>query len=1090
MNTGANAATTPAGGNRQPISTSRRQDAKAWSGIVFNFAPLLLCVFALSLLHLSAATNDLSGLLQKGLFEEEANRDLAAAAQAYQALSARFDQDRKLAATAIFRLGEVYRKQGKTNEATAQYERIVREFADETVLATLSRQNLSGLGARTEVAVAPGLSQAAQQEQKRLLAEEIKLVEQELAETRQQVEVGRAPQQDVRTKERELLQLRRQIAGLEVGPGPSDESNPSAVTRELLTPDVEEEEIRRLQAMIQNSPDLINAPREGGMTPLARAAHAGWLRVARFLLDQGAAIDRASQNGTPLHHATAAGHKAMVELLLERGADVNAKDGSGGTALHTAAQSGFLSIAQVLLTFKADLNARNSQANKEQTPLHRAVAGGHQVMTEFLVERGADANARAANGHTPVFDAVAWGHSEVLARLLALGAKPDVMNNNGRTALSHAAEAGHLDSVTALLAAKADPNAGRSDLPLHRAIHIRSPAIVELLLQAGADATRITDVANLRTDRRPGDASSPTYSYTGNPLDAATRVQDPALVKLLLRFKADPNGPCSTDGPFVVRAANHSEILKLLLEASADPNGASPDGEGGATALHAAVAAGNRESAKLLLEHGARPNVTALYGQHGVTPLMLAANKKDAELVELLLKHKADPNLVDARGNTALLNAVLGKAPEVVRALLAGGANPDTKNAGGYPVLTIAVTDAANREVAAALLEAKANVNAPDPAGKAPLHWAAETKRNDLVELFINAGADVNLRDKSGKTPLDYAKQGSAPGLPAQQLPPRPVPGVPIPHGAVTLQWSGTDSKSAAESAATDVTALLRQRGALDDMPDFTRIRITRQGFAQPLTVFSQGPKLTNQFTLLETVMSFYSQSSAIGPVAGGFQAAFGPAHQALPFPDFGRILIRRPDRAQVGKEQEIKVSLLNASNVVDCAKDVPVEFGDVIEIPERVHALNEAPDHPVRELERVLTEANRRTLPTRTIRSVGDPETNAAALTIRAEEAGRQAEAQRLACLLKSVQLVVAGETTPLTVTVWQDGFLGRALARPEARAVLRSSSDLSRVKVTRRDARTGQTMALTVDVSESSRPEDQLWLQDGDVIEVPDKP
>jgi ankyrin repeat protein len=925
----------------------------------------------LSLLRLSAATNDLSGLLQKGLFEEEANRNLDAAAQAYQALSARFDQDRRLAATAIFRLGEVYRKQGKTNDATAQYERIVREFADETVLATLSRQNLLGLGARTEAAVAPALSPAARQEQERLLAEEIRLVEQELAETRKQVEVGRAPQQDVRTKERELLQLRRQIAGLEVGPGPSDGSNPSAGTRELLTPDVEEEEIRRLQAMIQNSPDLINAPSgTPSQTPLCRAAGNGQLRVAAFLLDRGANINLNS----PLRSAAASGHKAMVELLLGRGADANAADPLGQTPLHKAADKGFLSVTETLLAAKADPNVRDISS---QTPLTLA----------------------AKNGFLPV--------------------------------------------AAALLASGADPNVASKVLP--------GPGYGMNSVSVGR-------------------------SLCGTPLHFAAGRGDEALAALLLTNRADVSvRSIYNETPLDIAATlGRTAIAARLIAAGADVNATAPSDEG--TPLHRAVSVGHHEVVKLLLEKGAKPNVTALYGQHGVTPLMLAASQKDAELVELLLKHKADPNLVDARGNTALLNAVHGKSPEVVRVLLAGGANPDTTNRDGYPVLTIAVTDAANREVAAALLEAKANVNAPDPAGKTPLHWAAETKRNDLVELFINAGADVNLRDKSGKTPLDYAKQ----------LPPRPGPGVPIAPGAGSLQLSGPDSKTATESAATDVAALLRQRGALDDLPDFTRIRITRPGLDQPLLVFSKGPKLTNQFTLLETVMFFYARPQVFMPAT----RTFTPTHQALPFPDFGRILIRRPDRSQVGKEQEIKVSLLNASNVVDCAKDVPVEFGDVIEIPERVHALNEAPDHPVRELERVLTEANRRALPTRTLRSVGDPETNAAALTIRAEEVARKSDEQRLACLLKSVQLVVAGETTPLTVTVWQDGFLGRALARTEARAVLRSSSDLSRVKVTRRDARTGQAMTLTVDVSESSRPEDQLWLQDGDVIEVPDKP
>src|SRR5579862_2759362 len=75
-----------------------------------------------------AATDDLSTTLSKGLFEEEANHNLGAAIKMYQSVIDRFDTDRKLAATAVFRLGECYRKQGSTNEANAQYQRILREF--------------------------------------------------------------------------------------------------------------------------------------------------------------------------------------------------------------------------------------------------------------------------------------------------------------------------------------------------------------------------------------------------------------------------------------------------------------------------------------------------------------------------------------------------------------------------------------------------------------------------------------------------------------------------------------------------------------------------------------------------------------------------------------------------------------------------------------------------------------------------------------------------------------------------------------------------------------------------------------------------
>src|SRR5437870_10267553 len=93
-----------------------------------------------------AATNDLSASLQRGLFEEEANHNFDAAIQAYQAVVNQYDKDRKLAATAVFRLGESYRKQGKTNEAGAQYERVLREFPDQPDLLTPSRDNLTVLG--------------------------------------------------------------------------------------------------------------------------------------------------------------------------------------------------------------------------------------------------------------------------------------------------------------------------------------------------------------------------------------------------------------------------------------------------------------------------------------------------------------------------------------------------------------------------------------------------------------------------------------------------------------------------------------------------------------------------------------------------------------------------------------------------------------------------------------------------------------------------------------------------------------------------------------------------------------------------------
>src|SRR2546423_11089465 len=87
-----------------------------------------------------AAATDLKSELQKGLFEEEGNHALNAAIAAYQEVASKFDQNRQLAATAIFRLGECFRKQGSTNEASRYYERILSEFPDQTNLVKAVHQ--------------------------------------------------------------------------------------------------------------------------------------------------------------------------------------------------------------------------------------------------------------------------------------------------------------------------------------------------------------------------------------------------------------------------------------------------------------------------------------------------------------------------------------------------------------------------------------------------------------------------------------------------------------------------------------------------------------------------------------------------------------------------------------------------------------------------------------------------------------------------------------------------------------------------------------------------------------------------------------
>src|ERR1041385_7882763 len=89
---------------------------------------------------LRAAEAETHTPFERGLLEEEANHQLDAAIRNYQEAVACLVTNRQMLATAVFRMGECYRKQGKLNEARIQYRRILRDFPEQTELIRLSQQ--------------------------------------------------------------------------------------------------------------------------------------------------------------------------------------------------------------------------------------------------------------------------------------------------------------------------------------------------------------------------------------------------------------------------------------------------------------------------------------------------------------------------------------------------------------------------------------------------------------------------------------------------------------------------------------------------------------------------------------------------------------------------------------------------------------------------------------------------------------------------------------------------------------------------------------------------------------------------------------
>jgi ankyrin repeat protein len=894
---------------------------------------LVRSVFLAGTMILQAQTNDLSAVLGQGLFEEEANRNLNAAISNYQSLAEQFDKDRQVAATAVFRLGECYRKLGQTNEAAVQYQRIVREFSDQTTLVTLSRQNLTGLGVASQprfqqrlqaiIAKNPQDSVASTTAESAARAAEL---EAEAAALKTQIEhLSGLKREDRRiaiqqnfpnpvlTKlMQDLTEAEQKLAGLTNDYAPTD-LHITRVTAQVnaINGQIDAQvdgAIKGLQAKMEADLNAAKALRDQSgpvqavhaeASPVTDSEDQEIRRIQAMIQDSPDLINSATSGATPLFQAAGAGWFRVVTFLLDHGANINLKSGSGAP-LHGATESGNKAMVELLLSRGADVNAADGFG---RTALHIAAENGFLAVAEVLLAHHADLNARdsQSNGErTPLYLAAERGNVEMLKWLIVRGADLNARSKNGSTPLGDAASAGQLDSIKALLAAKADP-----------------------------------DTAD---------------NYGRAPMSHAAEGNNLEVVKILLDAKADPNGG-KLDAPlFCAIKGGNTNLVELLLRAGANPN------------LPGRL---DYQITRLDYDITRRDQISTLI------PLELAIEQNRAEIVKMLLQAKANPNGKSFSG-TPLVVAVFRGDHELMKLLLANGAD----------------------------------VNARRPSdGETVLHLAVQTDNRELIELLLASKPDVNVRDNQGKTPLDYAKANGSKG--------------------------------------TEIAALLRQHGALDNLPHWDRITVSRPSANFSADIFRKGMNDWNQFTLLQLI---YRDCELHG--------------QQIPFPDLTRIVVVRPS-ASGAAPKRIKINLLNSTNGVDYAEDIPLEFGDVVEIPERGHTLAEQ-DTWIQDQFQMLGKYFR-------------------------DKAG-------------AVRLVVAGGQTiqvSLSDFIPSEAYIARVLESSAAQNVLTSGSDLSHVRITRRDLKTKKTNEWVLDcshINDLSAPPTysnslDLLLRDGDVIEVPEK-
>ncbi|RSL58576.1 hypothetical protein CEP51_014062 [Fusarium floridanum] len=181
---------------------------------------------------------------------------------------------------------------------------------------------------------------------------------------------------------------------------------------------------------------------------LRSAVNSGYRQRVLALLDGGADIDAQDQIGdcTALTHAAWLGRDDFVELLLENGADPNRREQHGRTALHIAVKHGYSSIVTMLVDHGADIDARVHS----WTPLLLAAKHEWFQIPDYLVKKGADVNAADYHGRTALHWAAHHSDERLAELLLQRGADVNAKDRWGKTALQWAVANGK-DGMVELL---------------------------------------------------------------------------------------------------------------------------------------------------------------------------------------------------------------------------------------------------------------------------------------------------------------------------------------------------------------------------------------------------------------------------------------------------------------------------------------------------------------------------------------------------------------------------------------------------------------------------------------------------------------
>jgi ankyrin repeat protein len=482
----------------------------------------------------------------------------------------------------------------------------------------------------------------------------------------------------------------------------------------------------------------------------AKAAAEGHVEIVRALCQGHPQVNVADTRGsTPLMEAARAGAGGVVQLLVDAGADIGARDALGRDALTLACQSPHAQAetVRVLLAHDADPRLRDPDG---RSALDHAAAAGRWDLVALLdpqtpLPASLSAGLLPAGADTPahLLDALRFGHWAIAS---TFAERVREWSQAQRAALFlELTEPGLAMGRRWLLDHGLDPEA-----------RLEPPA------PEAPGETAATADSTPPADAPPADAP-PTV-----PLQLGERLFDAVLRLLpggadaasdLLQAGASPAGAGLLAAALSAGADTPAArtLALRMLESGADPFGA--DGRG-RSPLHLAAAAAHEELLQALLQLGCNPN---LRDAGGGTPLFVALGHGAAALpmVRALIAHGADPEAADVNGETprglALEHSALERWldwrdwPRPTRPLRAEDL-PAAAGAGALPSVQ-------------RLLELGFPVDARDAQGATALLRACGNGHAAVVDCLLDAGADATLAAHSGATPLVAAVSARQTGV-------------------------------------------------------------------------------------------------------------------------------------------------------------------------------------------------------------------------------------------------------------------------------------------------------------------------------------